>query len=877
MRLGLYINRLIFADYAPFLEFAVPTECDTLQISELEGDMELFLTDETARGGDFLKILLESTGPYRLTLSGPQASAMEIQISASGLVLYLVFHSGIGKYVAIASSSNGGGLITLFDGSGTTADGAAVDLGGPLTKDAVIDTGIYDFQLKKGDSGIKVHQEEMFHAGAGFSATPDYDTVVWDMTRTPDDHIIYVGYFSSYKGVTANKIVKTDLFGNVDAAFSTNIGTGFSGPEYEDTPVSVVADASGIYVGGSFKFFQGATVNGIVKINHDGTVNTTFATNTLGAIPLGEYVSTLALVPTGGIYVGGSFQTWQGASRFGFVKLSANGVVDTAFHAAGAGPDYGPREILVQADGKILMSGYFNTINGFPSSYIGRMNPDGTRDTSFLVGTGLSDNAYAMAQQPDGKILISGYELKINGTGEPSGQGLLRLNTNGTYDSTFVGSGPQDAPTDIVVTADGTIYLAGYIQIYNDVYYDDLNIIGPFKVSPDNVPDTAFLPVYSGNSECLLYIPEVNRIVIGGWMSELNGEPISRGISVLDASSAEDKVSDETGLTALTVYGTPLGYATDLTPKFKPFSLPHKKYVDDEIAKLQGYNGLTRTGYITGLGGTVTNDPTNIYVDTSLLFKKDVGTISIGGGAFMRLDSTVWHAEKQADGSVFVCGSFRNVGTTPADAFTKLVGPNFVSAGGAWTALTFSENATVMNFQIQADGKPVIIGRFSTVNGVARRGIARLNTDGTLDMTFNPGTGIDETNYIADLAIQADGKIVVVGDFKKYNGINAVRCVRINTDGSIDATFATNLGLGFVSPGWVGPAPMFRVLIQPAINKPLRWHFRRVCETVLPVFTMLALRAKTLRFTINLKKKVSLMFDCMLCLPDGTANWFMNG
>nr|MCS5583661.1 hypothetical protein [Pseudomonadales bacterium] len=75
--------------------------------------------------------------------------------------------------------------------------------------------------------------------------------------------------------------------------------------------------------------------------------------------------------------------------------------------------------------------------------------------------------------------------------------------------------------------------------------------------------------------------------------------------------------------------------------------------------------------------------------------------------------------------------------------------------------------------KIDADGKALVAGYFKTFNGVSRNGISRLNADGVLDETFNPGGGAD--NPVTDLAIQKDGRILIVGDFTTYNGLNRVR------------------------------------------------------------------------------------------------------
>lgn len=85
------------------------------------------------------------------------------------------------------------------------------------------------------------------------------------------------------------------------------------------------------------------------------------------------------------------------------------------------------------------------------------------------------------------------------------------------------------------------------------------------------------------------------------------------------------------------------------------------------------------------------------------------------------------------------------------------------------------------------DGKVVIAGSFHTVNGATRRGLARLNADGSLDATFDPETGIQGLIY--GVAVQADGKVIIVGDFTSYCGTPCARIARLNTDATLDTEF----------------------------------------------------------------------------------------
>ena len=89
-------------------------------------------------------------------------------------------------------------------------------------------------------------------------------------------------------------------------------------------------------------------------------------------------------------------------------------------------------------------------------------------------------------------------------------------------------------------------------------------------------------------------------------------------------------------------------------------------------------------------------------------------------------------------------------------------------------------------------GKILIGGSFTTVDGVVRNGIARLNPDGTLDQGFDPGSGT--TNAVRALAIQLDGRVLVGGSFTNFNGYALNHVARLNINGQVDASF--NAGAG---------------------------------------------------------------------------------
>ena len=102
-------------------------------------------------------------------------------------------------------------------------------------------------------------------------------------------------------------------------------------------------------------------------------------------------------------------------------SFAADGTPDTTFSAnIGNGFNNEVSGVAVQSDGKIVVGGYFTTINGGTSNRIARLNADGTPDTTFStnIGSGFSNNVYGVAVQSDGKIVVGGGFTSINGTQE---------------------------------------------------------------------------------------------------------------------------------------------------------------------------------------------------------------------------------------------------------------------------------------------------------------------------------------------------------------------------------------------------------------------------------------------------------------------------
>ena len=108
---------------------------------------------------------------------------------------------------------------------------------------------------------------------------------------------------------------------------------------------------------------------------------------------------------------------------------------------------------------------------------------------------------------------------------------------------------------------------------------------------------------------------------------------------------------------------------------------------------------------------------------------------------------------------------------------------------------TGTSGSSVFDTEIQPDGKILVGGGFITYNGVTVNGIVRLNTDGSIDDTFDTGVGA-LGGVVRSIKVQPDGKILIGGNFGNFNYNYHKGIVRLNSDGSFDDTFSVN----FIEP-----------------------------------------------------------------------------
>lgn len=578
--------------------------------------------------------------------------------------------------------------------------------------------------------------DENFHAGTGFNGK------VYTSHIQRDGKIIVGGSFTSYNGNNSGRLVRLNSDGSYDASFNTTIGA-TAGIIYD---VCEQADGKIIIVG-SFTKYNGITVNRIARILPNGAIDTTFNTG----IGTTANITNVEILSDGKILLSGNFTAFNGISSTKIVKLFPEGRVDESFNI-GTGFNDDVNAMFIQSDGKVLLGGKFSSYNEISANRIIRINEDGSLDSTFLSGSGFNGGAVQVIKTDiSGNIMIGG-----SFTGFYNGAEVNRicvLNRNGTIRTDLdFGSGPATASVLALENdAEGSWYVGGSFSVF-----DGLNQGRLAKINPGGEYDTAYLSAGVGfdNSVYKVIPLENKQTMVFGNFKKFNGEQASRIVRLL-----EDGTYDES-------FNLRQSGANNLI----------------KTAVLQPDGKIILGGNFTKYNETACNRIIRILSDGSV-----DQTFNIGSG----FNSQVYALATQSDGKIIAAGGFTNYNGAVNTA-TRIV--RLLPDGTRDLSFNVGHGADsiIEVVLIQPDGKILLGGRFNNFNGNSAAKLVRLNADGSIDSSFNVGAGFD--NYIYAMALQSDGKIIVGGSFLFYNGTSQKRILRLNTNGSLDTTFDSGTG-----------------------------------------------------------------------------------
>jgi len=486
----------------------------------------------------------------------------------------------------------------------------------------------------------------------------------------------------------------------------------------------------------------------LARMNADGSNDTTFNNYQAFGFNSNGFILALAEQSDGKLIAAGSFTTHDGNFQGRICRFNTNGALDLTF-ATGTGFNSTVNAVAIQDDGKILVGGLFTGFNGTPINRIARLNSNGSLDTSFHVGAGFPSNVYTIKIQPDDKILVGGI---FNTYDTNSTKGLCRLNSDGSFDSTFlVGTGFSFAVYSLALQPDKKVIVGGFYSSYNGVPSFSIERLD----SSGNV-DPSFLATGTAGTVQAIVVQDDGKILVGGDFTTFNLMPANRIVRL-----------DSTGITDAT-FNIGSGYDAKVWTLF-----------------LQNDNRIIAGGEFTEYDRVAQDKVSRLNTDGSL-----DETFGIAGTGCNRSDARA--IAIQPDGKYIVGGGFTKYNGTPLNRICR-INPS----GSIDTSFHIGTgiNANWVNdIEIQADGRILVGGYFTTYQDVSQINLVRINPDGSLDTSFNQGTGFN--GVVECVKMQADGKILVGGSFFSYNGISSRGIARLNPNGTLDATFQVGIGTG---------------------------------------------------------------------------------
>lgn len=697
---------------------------------------------------------------------------------------------------------------------------------------------------------------------------PDVDGNVYALAVQADGKLLVAGQFTTVGGVQRNNLARLNADGSVDTAFNPNPNAPVRALIVQSNgQILIAGDFESLQTNAAG---TPVARGRIARLNADGSVETSFAPNFLGeSLPGGSgqlraQLFALAVQPDGSILVGGSFGgiqpgvTAQIIARRNLARLSSTGVVDASFDPR---PNGQVLALAMHVDNKILVGGGFTEFqpNGAPSSgrnRIARLNPNGTVDSEFSPNA--NNGVAAITVQRDGKILLGGFFTTLQPVGEESPANrthFARLNLNGSLDSEFISRAEGNVST-IAVQPDGAILIGG---AFNAVWGRGSASVGRGFVArflTDGSVDAGFAPAVNGQVDAFAFQAD-GKIVIGGHFTRAvprggSTAIVRNHLARLDADGALDtnfqldpggrvlaSVTQADGRIVIAGTFTSVGGAThnylarlnadgSVDPTYAPV-LNGPVYT---LAYEAGSNKVIAGGDFTTVGGETRNHIARFNAN---------GTID--SEFYPSIDGRVGAIVVQSDGRILVGGSFSNV--TPVATSTASIRANLLrlNANGTLdTGFDPSPNSSISAIAVHSDGKIYVGGLFSAflpgsgsstgaLSSFGRSFFARLNADGTVDTAFNT----NPNGQVSAIVVQGDGKVVLGGAFTLIlpnaatEAVTRNRLARLNADGTIDTPYDPNangnvLAMGLQSDGKVVIGGSFTTL-QP--NGRSDWILRK--------------------------------------------------
>ncbi len=558
---------------------------------------------------------------------------------------------------------------------------------------------------------------------------------VWPL---PNGQYLIGGTFTRYDGQAVGRVARLNADGSLDATFTANVGAGANA-----LVRALVADGQGrVVVGGYFDRFNGHAVPGLVRLLPSGAYDPSFVPPMYG---YEAYVYALAVDATDRVIVGGDVYPDSATYLVTVLErlLPATGAADPTFV-----PDTLYRYdydyitcVRALPGGKVLIGGYLPDSISQSSQGVRRLNADGTTDPAFVTPF---DAAYVrdVVELPGGQVLVAGSGL--NAAGIPTNARLLRLQSDGSYDSTY--SPPSFSGITYVLAPDpaGAVLVGGGFLQVNGQYQPGL-----VRLTSGGAPDAAFTPPGFGVYSFVTAMTRQSgdRLVAAGRFGLAGGVPLPPVVRFTANGAPDPSFQFDPTMTSAIAFSSTL-----ITGQADRIITTSDEHVFRFLA-----DGARDPGFDDGAGA-------------------DASTTFISYGTL--------GAVEQPDGRLLVWGGFTRYNHEPRVNVVRLlpdggVDPSFVPPPDS------SVTSYVRELALLADGSMVTVDRQLTFQ------LRWLDASGVPLASFNGGTPL---SGVTDVVALPDTTVLLTGAFI-LNGTAYRGTVKVTSAGTVDPSFALAPGL----------------------------------------------------------------------------------
>ncbi len=693
-------------------------------------------------------------------------------------------------------------------------------------------------------------------SGTGYAITSfgSVDEVAYGIVVQPDNKVVAVG--SRYGSNGDFSIARFNENGSLDNSFDTDgritvpVGTGM------DVAYGAALQSDGKILAGGLSYNGTRNHFALTRHLTNGALDTSFSGDGIVITSVGSgnaVINAVAVATNSRIYAAGT--TYSGANgNFAIARYHSNGNLDTNFGTVGiATADFNAADdaihgMVIDTAGRLVVAGY--AVNGTSREMaVARFHTTGVLDTHFSGDgkqtvsfiTSSDDIAFGVALQDDGRIVLAGHTHNNTQTQFA----IARLLTNGTLDNSFDTDGRVTTSIDtthgiqalaVALQTNGNIVVGGHsLQIQNRAILTRYLSNGAIDTS---FFSAGFLTQAFTSGDNIIYdvaVDSSNRIVAAG--HAMNGNLDYLALRVAEATGSQIGLDNTFGSGGVSL--TPLSADDDIgiamANSAGKLSLVGRSFngtnFDFAFARYNADGTLAGSGSLDagfGTGGVVTtavsanNDLAHGVVvqsdhrilvagttdngtsdDFLILRYTSAGVLDATfSGDGIQTTSFGAGDDKANDIAMDYAGRIVAVGSSEVGAGNRFAIARYLSNGTldnafdsdgmVLTSFSTGNNDVAVAVAIQTDNKIVVGGlrESSAVNGF---GLARYNTNGSLDNSFD-GDGLVTTEIdtasgseLHDVIVQPDGRIVAVG--RTLRPISQIAVARYLSNGALDTTF----------------------------------------------------------------------------------------